>query len=102
MDTELNGLRNTILPMSATDPALLNAILAVPAQCTNLIKVASYHLQAWKKRPDPRAKGFIEEAMVNLRNSLSDPATAKSEATIATTYILAMHEVRPLSSSNIN
>jgi hypothetical protein len=47
----------------------------------------------WQKRVDPLAATFLEIGLKNLRKNLANPATATNQATIATTFLLAMHEV---------
>ena len=50
IDEESNGLRNTVLPMAASDPALLNAVLAVPTQYSVICELTPFirsHLNTW-------------------------------------------------------
>lgn len=48
----------------------------------------------WQKRVDPLAATYLSAALKNLRKNLANPAMATSQATIATTFLLSMHEVR--------
>jgi hypothetical protein len=79
--------------MSAQDPALLNTILAVPYPEIQLIKISSSHMGTWRKSPDRRTQGFLSTALNSLQKNLSNPETAASQATIATTFLLSMHEI---------
>jgi len=47
----------------------------------------------WQKRVDPLAATYLSTALKNLRKNLANPAMATSQATIATTFLLSMHEV---------
>ena len=48
---------------------------------------------AWDNRVDPLAASFLSTALKNLRKNLANPASASNQATIATTFLLAMYEV---------
>lgn len=89
IDNESNGLRNTILPMSAADPALLNTILAV----------SSSHMGTWENRVDPKTQTFLDTAVLTLRKNLANPIARTNQATIATIFLLSVHEIFNASTS---
>ena len=47
----------------------------------------------WDKRVDPLAASFLSIALKNFRKNLANPTSASNQATIATTFLLATHEV---------
>ena len=47
----------------------------------------------WQKRVDPFATQYLSTALKNLRKNLANPSRASNQATIATIFLLATHEV---------
>jgi hypothetical protein len=47
----------------------------------------------WKNNVDPKAQIFLSTALSNLQKNLANPVTATNQATIATIFLLSMHEV---------
>jgi hypothetical protein len=47
----------------------------------------------WQNHPDPKTEIFLKTALSNLQKNLSNPASATHQATIATIFLLSMHEV---------
>lgn len=50
-------------------------------------------MKTWDNRADPMAASFLSTALKNLRKNLANPASASNQATIATTFLLATHEI---------
>jgi len=54
---------------------------------------------SWRNSPDPKAQGFLSTALTNLQKNLANPKSAANQATIATIFLLSMHEIFNASTS---
>ena len=82
-DSEGNPFQEALVPLATSSPALIHSISALAAS----------HLSRTQPQHEVAAANHYSMALRELNTSLSDPAVARSDATLGACLLLCVYEV---------